>query len=105
MIRQRCYDIVMHTPMGERPGWMRVSCEGERLSGELHLLSHTHPISGQIDAAGNCRFTGQIKTLMHTMHYTACGHLGPDEVSLALHENGPDYRVDGVARAEGRAGE
>ncbi|MDD6394653.1 MAG: hypothetical protein PUB37_00485 [Firmicutes bacterium] len=89
------YDILMHTPLGDKHGKIMICVKDWKISGSLDLLGHCEPFCGTIDSDGNCTFSGTLITLMHTIHYTASGVITSQLLNLSLNDGKHVFKVTG----------
>lgn len=94
------YRITMATPIGARHGKLRLQREADQLCGTLELLSHIEPVTGWVDAQGQCTLCGQLVTLMRTIAYTATGRITDTAVELSLRGDRHVFPITGDALAE-----
>ena len=94
------YNVCMNTPLGVRLGKLRVSSLTGVLDGTLHLLEKAIPVSGEADQYGNCRLDGNLITLVQTIPFTANGTLTQHTVSLLLHSDQGEFKLNGTEAPE-----
>lgn len=94
------YNITMNTPVGFKHGSINVFTADNCIIGTLNLLEHTEPFSGLIDSEGNCKVSGKLITLMHTIEYTATGQITDNTIELLLQGDQKTFRITGTAAAE-----
>ena len=90
------YNVMLHTPLGQRCGTLEIQRSGRTASGILHILKQSEPFSGSIEADGTCCFKGQLVTLTRTIPYQAEGRITKETVDLSLTGNTGCYRLTGV---------
>lgn len=91
------YEITMQTRIGPRYGTMSVQCNEGEINGFLDLLEQHNFFSGSVDEQGVCQISGQLKTLMRTIFYSATGKITNDFVSLRLQAKNEEFKVTGTA--------
>ncbi|MGN1191391.1 MAG: hypothetical protein ACI4S0_01860 [Dorea sp.] len=93
---KRKYNILMETPIGDRPGTMEVQIEYGQVNGCLNVLEHSETFEGEIDEQGNCCISGKIITLLNTIPYTATGRIETDTLELALKGKKNIFNITGT---------
>lgn len=97
---ERCYAIEMQTPLGIKPGTIKVNISQNKISGYLDVMNHSEPFWGKINEDGYCVFSGNIVTLMRTIKYEASGKMEEDKISLAIYGERNVFQVVGTASPE-----
>lgn len=92
------YDILLKTPLGDREGRLSVFAQQGLLEGEMQVLEHVTPFTGEIDESGFCRITGHLITALSTVPFVATGYIRPQRLDLVfLHRQHP-FQIVGNAR-------
>ncbi|MGN1046985.1 MAG: hypothetical protein ACI4QZ_00060 [Eubacteriales bacterium] len=98
---EKCYSIVMKTPLGKKYGTLTASANGNLLRGWLDILEHKEPFEGTIDCAGNCRITGKLITLVRTVSFVATGKLTASAVNLQMQGERNVFELSGELCSDG----
>lgn len=91
----KIYRIVLHTDLGERIGKLKVSVTEGKLKGLLCLLSKETECTGTVDANGECKLSGTLKSLKNQVSYIATGYLRSSGLLLTLKCQTRSYKLDG----------
>ena len=91
------YDVTMRTPIGPRYGTMTVVVDGGEVRGTLRILKRANPFAGTIDETGQCRFRGELTTLMRAIPYEAAGRITREALRLRLKGATESFDVSGKA--------
>lgn len=78
------YRISLATQIGTRTGSLLLSVIGNKIDGILDILGERQHCTGELEADGNCTFSGQLKTLRSVYDYTATGHFDENNILLNL---------------------
>ncbi|MGN0261513.1 MAG: hypothetical protein ACI4B9_01480 [Eggerthellaceae bacterium] len=62
---------------------MELDIDDGRLMGTLFILEQTTEVRGSVDATGNCRVEGNLRTLMSDTRFQGWGFI--DEQGISLH--------------------
>lgn len=92
------YDILLKTPMGDKEGRLSVTALQGRLEGQLEVLRHATPFSGEIDESGFCRISGQLITALSTIPFLATGYIRVQRLDLVFQHHRRPIRIVGIAR-------
>ena len=92
------YDILLRTPLGDREGRLSVCALRGRLQGEMEVLGHATPFSGDIDESGFCRIEGHLITALSTVPFAATGYIRPQRLDLVFQHRQQPYQIVGSAR-------
>ena len=95
---KRMYDIVLKTPIGPRYGTMEIQKDCGKVNGFLNVLMGKNPFQGFIDKGDRCQITGQLRTLVRTIFYSAAGKITGDTVCLVVNTGKGTIEVTGTAR-------
>ncbi len=95
---KQMYSIVLRTPIGLRYGTMEVQGDRGKVDGFLNVLMGQNKFQGVIDERNRCEITGQLKTLMRTVFYSAVGSITGDSVFLTMRTEKGVLEVTGTAR-------
>ena len=96
-MKQYRYDVCLKTPIGIRLGTLCVTALSNVLKGNLWLLSRVVPVTGRVDAQGNCHLSGNLITPIQTIPFAASGKLSRHGISLLLHSGQGEFELSGVA--------
>ncbi len=97
---RQSYNIVMRTPIGPRYGTMVVRRDQGQLDGFLNVLMGKNAFQGVMEEGNRCRLTGQLKTLMRTVLYSAVGRITWETVHLVMETGKGTFEVTGTAQPE-----
>ena len=92
------YDILLRTPLGDREGRLSLCALQGRLEGEMQVLEHATPFSGEIDESGLCRITGHLITALSTVPFVATGYIRPQRLDLVFQHRQQPFQIVGNAR-------
>ena len=95
---QKEYDILLRTPVGDKEGRMSVSAARGRLEGQLEVLEHATPFSGEIDESGFCWISGQLITALTTVPFLATGYIRSQRLDLVFQHRQQPFQIVGNAR-------
>lgn len=79
------YNIVLRTPIGPRYGTMEIHGDCGKVAGFLNVLMGKNRFQGVMDEENRCEISGQLKTLMRTVFYSAAGKVNRDSVSMTMY--------------------
>ena len=91
------YDIVLKTPVGPRYGTMEVHQEQGELDGFFNVLMEKNRFHGSVDEGNHCEITGNLKTLMRTVVYSASGEVTKESICLRMNVGNDVLEVNGTA--------
>lgn len=93
---EKNYRICLTAPLGARNGTM-VLCEtGGKVNGWLCVMDKKNIFSGVISDDGQLTLSGEIRTLISTVHYTATGTVSGRKILLNMKtDSGAHYPVSG----------
>lgn len=94
---QQIYNVVLKTPIGPRYGTMEIHGDQGTVDGSLNVLMGKNTFHGSIDEGNRCQITGQLRTLMRTILYTAAGNVTWDSVCLTMRIGNKIMEVTGTA--------
>ena len=100
MLSGQVYEVVMLTPMGDKPGTLKVDALSGKVTGTLTILGKSNPLSGTIQASGRCNLTGSFSTLLMNYRYVADGIITGDMVTLEIVTTRASYSLRGMARTK-----
>lgn len=101
-MEEKSYDVVLHTLIGPRYGRLTLTMADETLTGELVILAAHTVIQGVIDDDGNCRFRGELVTLLRVWPFTAQGQVTPQTFTATLDLVSEEFLLEGtVVEKEG----
>ena len=89
------YDINLRTPLGLRAGKLFLSINEGSVKGELNLLGYKTPVEGSVEKEGKCLLSGEIKTFMSTMPFTAEGTADGHGIKLKLKTQKNNFTLTG----------
>lgn len=92
------YDILLKTPLGDREGRLSVCARQGRLEGEMQVLEHTTPFTGEIDVSGFCQITGHLITALSTVPFVATGYILPQRLELFFQHRQQPFQIIGNTR-------
>lgn len=96
------YNIVLHTPIGPRYGTMEVHGDSGKVAGFFNVLMGKNGFQGVVDEENWCEISGQLKTLMRTVFYSAAGKLNRDSLCLTMYTEKGALEITGTPlRGEG----
>lgn len=95
----RCYDVIMRTPIGARYGTMSVTIDNSKINGILNILKKANPFYGNINENGDCQIKGELTTLMRTIPYDATGRITKENLALRLKGEQESFDISGTASA------
>lgn len=91
----RIYSVTMQTPFGTKQGRITFIINGEHLTGVLEGMgSESKFVDGKI-YENNFEFSGEIKTLLVRIQYTAKGILSDNLLSASVSTNYGIFSVSG----------
>lgn len=93
------YDVVLHTPLGDKTGKLTLRIEPPTLRGIFTFLGHALPCSGRIDRRGRCTLRGQIMTFMSVIDYFGSGYADSGRVDIKLSDRESRFRMTGTTAA------
>lgn len=94
------YDIVVDTELGERRGSLALRAQEQNCRGTLHLLRADNEVSGEILDGGEVRLAGKLRTLLHSIPFTAHGWLDAQKIALTLCYGHRRLSIRGTAKGE-----
>lgn len=94
------YEIVMLTPMGDKPGTLTLDALSGSVTGSLTILGKSNPLCGTIQVNGRCNLAGSFSTLLKNYHYVADGTITGEMVRLEIATTRATYPLQGMARAK-----
>ncbi len=90
-MNEKKYRICLSVPLGERLGTMVIQESYGRLNGWLEVMDHKNMLSGRFSADGHIEFSGTLRTLISTVHYTATGVISGRSILLDLKTSSGAY--------------
>ena len=90
------YNIVLRTPIGPRYGTMEIHGDCGKVAGFLNVLMGQNRFQGVMDEENWCEISGQLKTLMRTVFYSAAGRINRDSLSLTMYTEKGVLEVTGT---------
>lgn len=94
------YDVILHAPMGERPGELLLQMEGYALRGELRILGQSTELTGMIREDGCVEAEGELVTPMRRIPYSAEGRMSEDVIQMTLYAGDSTYELTGIKKKE-----
>lgn len=65
-MRERRYDLVLESPMGERSGTLRLRLQDGVVTGVLTLLGYENEVAGTVGGAGELRLVHPLRSSRST---------------------------------------
>lgn len=94
------YEIVMLTPMGDKPGTLTLDALSGNVTGNLTILGKSNPLRGIIQANGQCNLAGSFSTLLKNYHYVADGTITGEMVTLNIVTTRATYPLQGRVKTK-----
>lgn len=94
------YDIVLQTRIGDRKGSLALLISDGRIDGLMHILGKDSRCQGVLKDPDICELSGQLKTVVRSIDFSAYGKLTRENISLTLMAGRDTFRMVGTARPQ-----
>lgn len=93
---EKNYRICLAAPLGDRNGTMVFHEAEGKVDGWMNVMNEKNRFSGELSDEGQLTFSGVIRTLISTVHYTATGTVSGRNILLDLKtDSGAHYPISG----------
>lgn len=101
-MNEKKYRVCLSVPLGERMGTLTIQASNGNVNGWLEVMKHRNAISGKISSDGHIELSGELRTLISTVHYTASGIISGRRILLDMKTSsgayypvfGEEYNID-----------
>lgn len=99
-MREYFYKIVLETPLGGRPGKLKLCVQDGQVEGWLSVLGKTFPCRGSLEENGQLALDGSFRTLRTEFPYRAQGRAAGGALELSLSSGRHVFQITGTACEE-----
>lgn len=99
-MEEKKYDVILHAPIGERPGELLLQMESSAVRGELRILGQSTKLTGMIREDGRLEAEGELVTPMRRISYSAEGRMSEYDIQMTLHAGRSTYELTGIKKKE-----
>lgn len=78
------YEITVRAPLGDRTGMLCLRKTNGALTGWIELMRFHNEVRGVLLNNGECRLTGEVRTLLRPHPFEAEGTVGEESAELEL---------------------